>query len=107
MDSLSDAPKIQPFQFPNQIKRGDMARMSCSLMRGTVPVKFKWLKDGKSIEKESSVSITSNEEVSTLFIKHVDENSAGNYTCVVSSSKGGDSYSTLLNVKGTRLCFYS
>lgn len=70
-------------------------------MRGSIPIKFHWLKDGKGLEKKSTVTITSSNELSNLVIKPVDENSSGNYTCVVKSDEGEDSFTAVLNVKGT------
>lgn len=103
LSNFSDKPEIQPFQFPLQIKRGDTASITCALMRGRLPVKFHWLKDGKEVVKKSTISITSSNELSNLVIKPVDENSAGNYTCVLRSEEGEDNFTALLNVKGKRV----
>ncbi|GFU50497.1 titin [Nephila pilipes] len=94
-----DAPKIQPFQFPSQIKRGDTASITCALMRGSHPVKFTWIKDGKPLENRLTANIISNEDLSNLIIKSVDENSVGNYTCIASSSFGNDNFTAILKVK--------
>ncbi|GFY47205.1 titin [Trichonephila inaurata madagascariensis] len=96
---IYDAPKIQPFQFPSQIKRGDTASITCALMRGSQPVKFTWIKDGKPLENRLTVNIISNEDLSNLIIKSVDENSVGNYTCIASSSFGNDNFTAKLKVK--------
>ncbi|GBL76503.1 Titin [Araneus ventricosus] len=94
-----EIPKIQPFQFPSQIKRGDIANLMCSLARGSLPVRFTWIKDGKPIENRQTVNIVSNEGFSNLVIKSVDETSVGNYTCIVSSSFGSDNFTAQLKVK--------
>ncbi|GFS52415.1 titin [Trichonephila inaurata madagascariensis] len=94
-----DAPKIQPFQFPPQIKRGDTASITCSLMRGSQPIKFTWIKDNKPIENRQTVNIISNEDLSGLIIKSIDENSVGNYTCIASNSIGSDNFTVKLRVK--------
>ncbi|GIY67330.1 titin [Caerostris darwini] len=96
---VHDVPKIQPFQFASQIKRGDTASITCALMRGTQPVKLKWLKDGKPLENRQTVNIISNEGVSNLIIKSIDETSVGNYTCVASNSFGTDNFTVFLKVK--------
>ncbi|GFT91507.1 titin [Nephila pilipes] len=94
-----DTPKIQPFQFPSQIKRGDTASITCAIMRGSQPVKFTWIKDGKPLENRLTANIISNEDLSSLIIKSVDENSVGNYTCIASSSFGNDNFTAILKVK--------
>ncbi|KAG8178102.1 hypothetical protein JTE90_017450 [Oedothorax gibbosus] len=96
---VHEKPAIQPFQFPMQIKRGDTASITCALMRGSVPVKFHWLKNGKEVGKTTTITVISSSELSNLVIKPVDENSAGNFTCVVKSKDGEDSYTATLGVK--------
>ncbi|KFM78982.1 Down syndrome cell adhesion molecule-like protein, partial [Stegodyphus mimosarum] len=97
--SANDAPKIQPFQFPTQIKRGDIASITCAIMRGHGPFSFNWLKDGSPIKMSSTVSVSSSNKLSNLVIEPVEENYSGNYTCVVHSKYGEDDFTAHLKVR--------
>lgn len=93
-----DAPKIQPFHFPEDVKIGHNIVVTCAVMKGKTPLKFMWLKDGKSLRDAATVNNL--EKASNLFIDPVMKSSSGNYTCVAENAIGRNSYSALLNVKG-------
>ncbi|KAG8178103.1 hypothetical protein JTE90_017451 [Oedothorax gibbosus] len=94
----NDAPEILPFQVSTKLKIGDTANLFCSVIRGQVPLTFKWYKNGISFSDKSR-EITSNEKFSNLVIDPVTASSGGNYTCVVSNSFGESSYSAVLLVR--------
>lgn len=98
---ITESPKIQPFQFPTQIKMGDTASVTCAIMRGTPPFSFRWFKDGILIKSDTSLNTITNNMLSNLVLQTVDEKSTGDYTCEVSSSLGKDNYTAHLTVRGT------
>lgn len=51
------------------------------------------------------MNIESNERFSTLLLDPVDDSSLGNYTCIVNSPDGNDSYTAFLEVKGNLSLF--
>lgn len=97
---IAESPKIQPFQFPSQIKMGDTASVTCAIMRGTPPFKFRWLKDGVVITSDSTLNTITSNVLSSLVLQKVDEKSSGNYTCEASSSRGKDNFTAHLMVRG-------
>ncbi|XP_035230460.1 Down syndrome cell adhesion molecule-like protein Dscam2 isoform X2 [Stegodyphus dumicola] len=68
-------------------------------MRGNGPFTFSWFKDGNPMKKSSSVSIISSNKISNLIIEPVEENSAGNYTCILHSKDGQDEFTAYLKVR--------
>ncbi|XP_040074519.1 Down syndrome cell adhesion molecule-like protein Dscam2 [Ixodes scapularis] len=93
--SLLDAPVIQPFALPTDVVTGLATKIFCSVQKGSRPLTFSWMKDGRVIRN----GVTSLEDYSTLTMDPVTAQSAGNYTCVVSNSAGTDRYTSTLEVK--------
>uniref|UniRef100_A0A147BG62 Putative cell adhesion molecule n=1 Tax=Ixodes ricinus TaxID=34613 RepID=A0A147BG62_IXORI len=93
--SLLDAPVIQPFVPPTDVVTGLATKIFCSVQKGSRPLTFSWMKDGRVIRN----GVTSLEDYSTLTMDPVTAQSAGNYTCVVSNSAGTDRYTSTLEVK--------
>ncbi|GFY47204.1 hemicentin-1 [Trichonephila inaurata madagascariensis] len=94
--TVHEAPVIQPFSLPERIQIGKSLSLSCAVMSGTPPLNFKWYRNQKLLQTENIKS--SNKKVSFLTIDPIVENSGGNYSCIVSNSKGQDHFSAVLVV---------
>ncbi|XP_023225143.1 Down syndrome cell adhesion molecule-like protein Dscam2 isoform X2 [Centruroides sculpturatus] len=100
LQSLSEQlPQIQPITFPKQVILGQKISTVCSAISGNSPLTFSWLKDGREINDNDEISIQSFKDYSVLFIEKVKVQSAGNYTCVLSTSAGVDKYTATLEVQ--------
>lgn len=97
---FAEAPRIQPFHFPQNIQLGDQITVLCAVMRTQKDTSYQWYKDNYSLKKSGNVNFESSEMFSTLIINPVEENSVGNYTCIAKNAFGQDSISAFLYVKG-------
>lgn len=98
--SFTAYPRIQPFSFPDKLTEGQKAKALCTLTEGVGPFKFLWYKNDQAITSSVYTNIENNKDYSLLFINSLTTDHAGNYTCVVTSSVGRDSYSSQLVVNG-------
>lgn len=96
--SITEEPKIQAFQFPQKLEVNDKTSVVCILRRGKPPYSFRWYKNGKEIENSDNIMIQTTAKISTITIDPITQSSSGNYTCVVTSSKGTDAHSSVLTV---------
>ncbi|KAM7294604.1 hypothetical protein ISCGN_024110 [Ixodes scapularis] len=95
------APKLQEFFFPSHIALGKKAQVYCAVYEGNGPFSFSWKKDGLSLDPAPGSAIRQvTESTSLLILDAVAVGDIGNYTCVVSSGAGSDSYTASLHVKG-------
>ncbi|GAB6020996.1 Down syndrome cell adhesion molecule-like protein 1 [Chamberlinius hualienensis] len=95
-------PKIVPFEFKEeQLVEGLMARVSCIVSRGDLPLDFYWEKSGVVIEPGSlKMQIRSfDEHSSILSIPSVSTQHNGLYTCIVKNDVGIARHSAQLVVK--------
>ncbi|CAN7943612.1 unnamed protein product, partial [Ixodes hexagonus] len=96
---VSDAPKIQPFNFPKNHPLNKKVVVSCVAMEGDEPLTFTWLKDGRPLASGKRVFVAKfTENIALLTIAEVTAEDIGNYTCAVSNNAGKDSYTTALVV---------
>lgn len=79
---------------------GQKTKALCTVLEGVGPFKFLWYKNDQTIGSSNSVTIQNNEDYSVLFINSLSVDHSGNYSCVVTSSMGRDSYSSQLVVNG-------
>lgn len=93
--SVAEPPVIQPFVLPADVVTGVSTKLFCSVQKGTRPITFSWIKDGRVLRE----GITSLEDFSSLTISPVTPESVGNYTCVASNAVGTDRYTSALEVK--------
>ncbi|RWS01343.1 hemicentin-1-like protein, partial [Dinothrombium tinctorium] len=96
-----DSPKLLPLSNLPPLNEGSIFMSLCAIQQGSVPLKFKWLKDGKPLITDANVNIESNDLSSTLRIHSVKLTNAGNYTCIVKNSLGEDRQTTSLIVKAS------
>ncbi|KAM7294607.1 hypothetical protein ISCGN_024113, partial [Ixodes scapularis] len=93
------APKLQDFSFSSQTAMGKRAQVTCAVLEGDGPFDFSWTKDGSPLGRRTTVRQLT--DSSLLSLDAVVVGDIGNYTCVVSSPTGRDSYTAVLSVKGT------
>lgn len=79
-------PKISSFQSTVlQLNVGDRASLTCSVVKGDVPLTISWRKDGRAIELSSQhMSVKSVDQYnSILVIENLIADHTGNYSCCV------------------------
>ncbi|XP_054724333.1 cell adhesion molecule DSCAM-like [Uloborus diversus] len=97
--TVHDLPKIQPFQFPQNVKLGEKTSITCIVKTDHSSLTYEWQKDGNPLKPSRNINIESSKLHSTLIINPVEDGSVGNYTCIAKSKSGKDIYSTFLLVK--------
>lgn len=103
---LSDPPKLFTPPFDKIYhKMGSEALMTCGLKKGSLPLSFKWFKNGQIIQSTDSVSIGTNDFASNLVFKSLSMSDAGEYTCTVSNTFGSDSITIKVIVEGLLIKF--
>ncbi|XP_042147261.1 Down syndrome cell adhesion molecule-like protein 1 homolog [Ixodes scapularis] len=93
-----DRPIITPFSFPTDLSEGASVQVFCAISKGTLPVYFTWLKDGKTL-RETRAKITTADKFSVVQIDAVAPVDVGNYTCFAKNLQGTDSHSAMLEVR--------
>lgn len=96
------APKIVPFSFGgDHYFAGVLARVSCVVYQGDLPIFMRWLKDGRPLDTYSDVFIqTLDDFTSVLTINNIQSQHSGNYTCVAKNEAAAASHTAQLVVKG-------
>lgn len=80
---------------------GDLASLTCSVHKGDLPLEIFWLHNNRSVVEEAGISVfRANKKISTLSVDAVQEEHAGNYTCVAKNPAGVASVSVWLHVNG-------
>ena len=77
-----------------------MTEISCSIKRGTLPVHFQWLHNGKEIQSHSKYKITNSEISSQFFIGKIQATDIGNFTCMATNAFGTDSVTESVSMEG-------
>lgn len=97
-------PKLSPFQSAKiQLNVGDRASITCSVIKGDVPLQMSWRKNGRSIDASQHVSIKQVDEYnSILVIDNLASDHTGNYSCHVRNSAAEVDISQSLLVNGKR-----
>lgn len=96
------APQISPFTFgEEEINEGETVSVQCIISKGDNPVNISWYLNQKPVKNVHGVVVTQSRRVGSLTIEFVQADHSGHYTCIASNLAGNDSYSAILNVKGT------
>lgn len=94
-------PDIGPIHFSKDLRIGKRTVLTCSIIDGTPPFRFSWLKDGQELRETDIYSIKIVDDfTSTLSISNLSAQSNGNYTCKVSNLAGSDAKHDILQMKG-------
>lgn len=97
-------PKLAPLPRELEFRRGERFQLVCSCREGEPPLTFSWLRDGAALVETQEVSVRRFDEFSSsLTISALREDSAANYTCIVSNQGGSDSSTVKLTVLGKYL----
>ncbi|GAB6020834.1 Down syndrome cell adhesion molecule-like protein 1 [Chamberlinius hualienensis] len=99
-----NAPKIVPFAFQgDHVFEGALARLTCVVYQGDLPLKINWMKDGITIPTDLGASIHQIDTyTSILTIDHVELKHGGNYTCIAQNRAAATSHTASLVVNVSR-----
>lgn len=100
--SAADTPILNPLSIPPNIAIGDLTEISCSIKRGSLPVKFKWMHNGLDIHSHSKYKISSSAASSQFFIGEIEASDIGNFTCIASNAYGSDSKTEVVFMEGEK-----
>ncbi|XP_075591576.1 pro-neuregulin-1, membrane-bound isoform-like [Dermatophagoides farinae] len=101
------APKVT--RFHNEIiqPKDSSFVLNCAAYIGSHPLRFQWLKNGLTINKQSMqldrIQIKTEHSYSILTISEIELNDSGNYSCTVINDDGFDAQWSLLQVQGLKL----
>uniref|UniRef100_A0A1B0A6X4 Ig-like domain-containing protein n=1 Tax=Glossina pallidipes TaxID=7398 RepID=A0A1B0A6X4_GLOPL len=102
-------PKLSPFQSSQlQLNMGDRASLTCSVVKGDLPLTINWRKDDRPIDTTQHMSVKQVDQYnSILVIENLGSDHTGNYSCVVrnSAAEVENSQSLLVNGKQCSLQF--
>lgn len=95
-------PRIVPFAFEDgPLQTGQYASITCLVPEGDLPLKIRWIFNGKLVENDDDINIGNmGKRSSALAIEPVAARHAGNYTCFAQNSAGSAEYTTELKVIG-------
>lgn len=81
-------PKLNPFQSTVlQLNVGDRASLTCSVIKGDLPLTITWRKDNRIIDATQHISIKQVDHYnSILVIENLGPDHTGNYSCQVRNS---------------------
>ncbi|KAM7308573.1 hypothetical protein ISCGN_012207 [Ixodes scapularis] len=96
--TVTDVPEIQPMTFPSNLKEGARFRATCSVITGSPPFTFRWLKNNKDLQEDGAVTIENWKDYSSLVITKLAKSHAANYTCIATNAAGSDRYTNGLVV---------
>uniref|UniRef100_T1JAC9 Down syndrome cell adhesion molecule-like protein Dscam2 n=1 Tax=Strigamia maritima TaxID=126957 RepID=T1JAC9_STRMM len=93
-------PVLASFSFPSVgIHEGMVARVTCSVTQGDLPIYFHWAKDGRQIASGEGIAIKDFDEyASILTINDVRHRHTGRYTCIANNAAASIKHSTHLIV---------
>ncbi|KAL7294790.1 hypothetical protein TKK_0011722 [Trichogramma kaykai] len=102
-------PQILEFSFGEApLNSGEMLSLSCTIVKGDLPVHFTWLFDGRPVLDRSEsndlalvqpqLNVVTTPRVSFLSVDSVEARHAGSYTCLANNSAGHDSHTANLVV---------
>ncbi|KAH8302477.1 hypothetical protein KR044_007321 [Drosophila immigrans] len=95
-------PRLSPFQTSIlQLNMGDRASLTCSVVKGDLPLTINWRKDSRPIDPTQHMSVKQVDQYnSILVIDNLASDHTGNYSCVVrnSAAEVENSQALLVNV---------
>uniref|UniRef100_A0AAR5PMA2 Down syndrome cell adhesion molecule-like protein Dscam2 n=1 Tax=Dendroctonus ponderosae TaxID=77166 RepID=A0AAR5PMA2_DENPD len=94
-------PQVLPLDFGEEsVNSGESASLSCSVVKGDLPIKISWFHNNENIESGNDGIVISrvSKKLSTLSIDNVYEGHSGTYQCVAGNVAGNASFSAELHV---------
>lgn len=111
---LTVPPRLSPFQTSIlQLNMGDRASLTCSVVKGDLPLTINWRKDSRPIDPTQHMSVKQVDQYnSILVIDNLGSDHTGNYSCVVRNSAAEVENSQALLVNGKEnvtapICIYN
>lgn len=102
--SPSVGPQLLPIAFNTEsANQGDSVSVTCSVLKGDMPMDITWAFNAEPIQPSVDQSITiyrMNKHLSTLSIDGAAARHAGEYSCTASNVAGSVSHSTQLAING-------
>ena len=86
-------------EFPTDTRVGERIAVTCSTRSGTLPFQFEWIRNGEALLRSERMNIGTIEDASTLTLRNLRREDAGNYTCIVRNREGVDSFTATLRIK--------
>lgn len=98
-------PKLSPFQSTVlQLNVGDRASLTCSVIKGDLPLTITWRKDNRIIDASQHISIKQVDHYnSILVIENLGPDHTGNYSCQVRNSAAEVEIAQSLLVNGKQI----
>ncbi|GAB6030519.1 hypothetical protein CHUAL_007381 [Chamberlinius hualienensis] len=96
------APKITPFSFQGDpLLEGSVARLSCVVYQGDLPIVIEWLKDDRPLLDDPAVKVREIDDYSSILtIDKVARRHSGTFTCKVRNNAAATQQSAILVVNG-------
>lgn len=103
---FSEPPEIAPFQFTDNLREGNRAHVTCSVISGDLPMEILWHKDGSSLPQDQTVQEQQHQFLSTLLFANLSARHSGHYTCIAKNAAAEANFTAKLVIKGKRTGFY-
>lgn len=98
---LAVPPKLGPFVSDRTLHLGERATLTCSVIKGDLPLTISWLKDGKPVDPKHRLSINQVDQFnSILLIESLSPEHNGNYSCQARNPAAGVFQTQRLVVNG-------
>lgn len=98
--SANEPPVLNPLLIPPNIAIGDITEISCTVKRGSQPITFKWLHNGKDIRANTKYKTMNSKTSSHFSIGEIQAEDIGNFTCVAHNAFGTDSKTEIVFMEG-------
>lgn len=102
MNRFTVPPKLSPFPATiNQLNVGDRASLTCSVIKGDLPLTITWRKDNRNVDSSQHISVKQVDQFnSILVIDTLGPDHTGNYSCHVRNMASEVEMSQSLLVNG-------
>lgn len=97
---VSEPPEIAPFSFPENLREGNRAHVSCSVISGDLPIDIIWHKDGGALPQDHDVQEQQSSFLSSLLFTNLKARHAGHYTCIARNAAAEANFTAKLVIKG-------
>ncbi|MPC46312.1 Titin [Portunus trituberculatus] len=94
---VNEKPEILPFDFPREVKEGQLLQLSCTVTTGDDPVTLQWYKDDIPVISSAKFMINKvDSKMSFLILRDVGLDHTGTYTCLAFNPVGQQKFSAQL-----------
>lgn len=96
----NEAPILKPLLVPTNIEVGDVTEIYCIIKRGSPPMTFKWLHNGKEVNSHSKYKIITTGTTSHFYIGEIEPSDIGNFSCIAMNAFGTDTKMETVSMEG-------